>query len=174
LAFQGDELTLPAQTFSSSADLKAFILNHFERKFWLQQTSADFYLLAIQDCTNRAQFFGTAPGESLSVNAQGLSGGPADEPIGNRGAHAIVFAGYIDSVYRQDTRQEVYNRVAVHELGHATCGLTDVWLAPQRHKGGNSSNCVMNIMIGYTDGTVASGRNKFCDSCKTNILNHTW
>jgi hypothetical protein len=174
LAFQEDELALSPLSFSTATELSNYVMTHWEQAFWLGQKTADFYVLGIQDCINRANFYeGTAP-YSLAADAAGITKAPNGGTLGMRGASAIIFAKKINDVLNTGSRQVGYNRTAVHEMGHALANLQDVLKRPDLHNGQLDANCVMNEMVYYDDGTLANGRTKFCDKCREAINNITW
>jgi hypothetical protein len=171
LDFSEYDLNIPAEAFWRFTDLQIFIRDRWELRFEIGLTTQDFFLVGIDDCTNRLHFFGDNPEDSMSSSWRAISMSPTD--LGQPGAESIVFRGNIDSVY-YSTPQTATNHVAVHELGHSVIGLTDAWTSPQDHDGGSSADCVMNKLLNQGGGSVHPSRSMFCSKCDSVISVHVW
>ncbi len=171
-----DQTNLTDVAISSIVHLTDYSLTNWRQKFILNQTLADFCLMGVKTCVNRADFYGI--GRPLSNSAVGLSspvvGSPPGDSLGDRGSFGLVFKHDLDSVLNTSSQQKGYNRTAVHELGHAMAALTHPDSLPVQHNGGAGANCVMNYLEFYADGRIKNGRESFCNKCKTNFENWNW
>ncbi len=178
LVFVEHNLSLQAQVFSSMYDpggLLEYLQKTWIRRFLYDSTTADFGLIAIQDCVNRKNFFGS--NDPLGDSAVGLSGAIPFDTLGrNTGSWSLVFKATLDSVLIPSSRQTGYNRTAVHELGHALAALPHPDKYPDLHNGGANANCVMSFIEYYrpAPGALASGKDKFCNMCKDFLENVNW
>jgi hypothetical protein len=173
LAFSEYDLSIPAEVFSSFSRLQEFLRERWELRFEIGLTTQDFFLVGIEDCTNRLHFFGDDPEDSMPTLASGIALGFDNGDKGNPGAEAIVLRGFIDSLFSA-TPQEASNHITVHELGHALFDLTDASRDPRNHSGGSNADCVMNNPVLQGNGAIHPSRSKFCSKCDSIITIHEW
>lgn len=181
LVFLEYSLSSPAKVFSSAnglGGLNEYLLVHWFRRFLFDSTKADFCLIGIRNCVNRANFFG--PGKPLPDSAVGLSGpltGNPDSLFGRQtGAWCLIFKEPLDSMLNQGSRQKGYDRNAVHEFGHSLAGLTHPEEHSDLHNGGADANCVMGMMgvVLPIPGNIESGKDKFCRKCQDLVMAADW